>query len=134
MAFSLNSLGSSKANGLVSFATNAELSFARFRLLNFRSPPRGLIGPPDHLRFNRELPVQLRMWRRLSDSLNEHRTLERRSATHPPRTESSAPGRTPRETKTLQVYLLTVAKDGPKFNAAKKDPEYKDAAESVSLP
>jgi uncharacterized protein (TIGR03435 family) len=37
-----------------------------------------------------------------------------------------------RETRTLPVYLLTVAKDGPKFNVAKKDPEYKDAAESFA--
>ena len=37
-----------------------------------------------------------------------------------------------RETRTLPVYLLTVTKDGPKFNVAKKDPEYKDFAESVA--
>ena len=33
-----------------------------------------------------------------------------------------------RETRTLPVYLLTVTKGGPKFNVAKKDPEYKDFA------
>lgn len=37
-----------------------------------------------------------------------------------------------REMKTLPVYLLTVAKNGPKFQAAKPAPEYKDAAERLA--